>query len=1174
MAEPISFVLGALTAAASPILAQAQSIALGVMLGENYPAKLREMRRLSVNKIATSLKQRPASPSANHDLARALILAWCDVARAWLDDCEKLAKSELRGNDAAEMARFVQSARSYIAQLGGNAAKRSELLAHDPFHGCIDVVSRATSEVMAEPDWFAGVTRQIAEAARDDLVRAQLDPPQAALARLMTTKEEADQTIAVNGRTILDAFVEVLKSGAYPEATLAFHIHAAGAIRAELDTIRADVAAVAQDLATRVEGLATHVDWIAEAAGRIEGKLAEVTDALQRIEARMRQRMPLPLTLTLGTISELGFDRFSYMNPRIPFIGREGELGALHAFFTAESKELRWWALCGDGGVGKSRLALEYCQQLVRSGLADAGFLRRDGAIDWVALKSWQPERPTFIVMDYAASRADVVRDVLAALSDRSFEHQVRVLLIERIADERFVATVTGASQSEGAALRGKIYPTPGRLDPLSLMTPDDPDTLVQFGRNGWVLEARERPPVASLEPEPFLELLERADPGRRRPLVALVLGWRLALDENITANGLMELLDGWLASELIRWPAELFEAEPQALSTLRPEARRILVLATLLDGLSKEELKAQAPALAPDQAAVNRQWPAIRKVSGGDDGGLRSLAPDLLAEYFVLEARLPRSPADNPFGAEPSDDDLRRLAWTIRDGDAMRAFSFRAVRDLGMHPAAEGLAGLEEGNPAAYWLHFELRLAAGRSSGVSPDAVLSATVDDYLGRGDPAAWRASAEILHFRSSLDLDETSAAALYTRLLRLNLIGFPSRESRLVWAKSLFNYLHDRAADEPERAREMIDALHEAGADDREIRLEWASSITNFVNQCAAEEPLRAREMIAALHDAKADDREIRLEWAKSITNYVNRRAAEEPARARDMIGVLHDSGTEDREIRLEWAKSVTNYVGHRAAEEPERARDMIAALHDNGFEDREIQLQWAKSITNHIVDRAADEPDRALQFAWQQFGAAARLEDPEIGEAALRSAVVAASAGGFNSGRLLGLMTCVAPRLPLSKAGGVLAQHFLGLMLVMYSESTDAAFDAALGPVVHEVATRWAAGDPAFPEAFLWTSAQPKQAETWFALAATFLPTIIKGKQHSALMRLAGVLAAAGVWWHQRGLDPGDAALFFHRMLLASSADDPELTSVIAPLAEIPPWRHQQPLSEDEAAEPT
>jgi hypothetical protein len=107
-------------------------------------------------------------------------------------------------------------------------------------------------------------------------------------------------------------------------------------------------------------------------------------------------------------------NRFVYGAQRIPFIGRAADLGACGDFLKNEGL-FRWWLLLGSGGAGKSRLALELCLRM-QDGWRTGFLPHRHGFVGW---SSWQPEKPTLLVADYAGERAGDVRDLIVALAGR-----------------------------------------------------------------------------------------------------------------------------------------------------------------------------------------------------------------------------------------------------------------------------------------------------------------------------------------------------------------------------------------------------------------------------------------------------------------------------------------------------------------------------------------------------------------------------------------------------------------------------------------------------------------------------------------------------------------------------------------------------------------------------------
>jgi hypothetical protein len=111
-------------------------------------------------------------------------------------------------------------------------------------------------------------------------------------------------------------------------------------------------------------------------------------------------------------------------------MGREGELQALRSFFDS-APPFAWWALCGSGGVGKSRLAWEAAVELPDTwthGFLDLGNPSTIGG-DWRNLS-----RPTLLIVDDAARYPERVRTLLNLCCGQAFSisRKLRLLLIER----------------------------------------------------------------------------------------------------------------------------------------------------------------------------------------------------------------------------------------------------------------------------------------------------------------------------------------------------------------------------------------------------------------------------------------------------------------------------------------------------------------------------------------------------------------------------------------------------------------------------------------------------------------------------------------------------------------------------------------------------------------------
>jgi hypothetical protein len=133
---------------------------------------------------------------------------------------------------------------------------------------------------------------------------------------------------------------------------------------------------------------------------------------------------PLVLPATDPAVSWLAFS-----SRATQLVGRTDELSQLKEFINSPSR-FSWHLLMGAGGTGKSRLALELCRECDSEW--HAGFLNRAKQdFDW---SRFRPSRKTLVVIDYVASRAARISEIILTLSRsaKHYAHPVRVLLVER----------------------------------------------------------------------------------------------------------------------------------------------------------------------------------------------------------------------------------------------------------------------------------------------------------------------------------------------------------------------------------------------------------------------------------------------------------------------------------------------------------------------------------------------------------------------------------------------------------------------------------------------------------------------------------------------------------------------------------------------------------------------
>ena len=158
----------------------------------------------------------------------------------------------------------------------------------------------------------------------------------------------------------------------------------------------------------------------------------------------------------------------------IPLFGRDDELKSLLDFVRPDAPaDIRVRVLVGSGGSGKTRLALELCDQIKGrwlAGFATTGALERFFKQQDAGAWGWQ--KPALIVLDYAAAQAEVLQKWLPELQDRASapQHPLRILLLERHADPQsgWHQRVFNPGGWQSAGLRDLLDPLePIRIRPL-----------------------------------------------------------------------------------------------------------------------------------------------------------------------------------------------------------------------------------------------------------------------------------------------------------------------------------------------------------------------------------------------------------------------------------------------------------------------------------------------------------------------------------------------------------------------------------------------------------------------------------------------------------------------------------------------------------------------------------
>lgn len=417
-----------------------------------------------------------------------------------------------------------------------------------------------------------------------------------------------------------------------------------------------------------------------------EHDVLDFKDALQSIQAisdlRQLQRVHQHVVQSLPSIFPqhkhnplpLSFPVTDPAKSWLPFssratslVGRDKEQSQLGKFLHSEPT-FSWLLMTGDAGSGKSRLALELCRQVGNEW--HAGFLHRTRTdFKW---SQFSPIRKTLIVIDYVASRATEVGEIVLTLSRNSpaFTQPVRVLLVEREKVSWWTSFSREASHSESAEIIACQFGDPLELPGMS------PTVILQIAKE--VVLARSGTWDTEVVRE-FLARMYRYD-RRGRPLFAMIVAFDLEAEETDAARP--NLLQTVLARETARRRQLL----PDAVAFKQME--NLLLLATMTGGLSPiagsfSHLAASHVAqLLPDLGLLDQDlYNDLASAAGGVEVNLAGLQPDILGERFILD----RLPIVGIAGQNARA--LQLAAWSWQPSD-VRVVALRCILDFPGDPA------------------------------------------------------------------------------------------------------------------------------------------------------------------------------------------------------------------------------------------------------------------------------------------------------------------------------------------------------------------------------------------------------------------------------------------------------------------------------------------------------
>ncbi|WP_404422546.1 hypothetical protein [Thalassospira australica] len=687
------------------------------------------------------------------------------------------------------------------------------------------------------------------------------------------------------------------------------------------------------------------------------------------------------------------FERVKYTSGLDELYGRENEITLLHQFVGDLSLcgpifNFRWMLLTGDGGTGKTRLAYDFTRKHLDPNLWSAGRLSIKDLQGFSDLAKWKPQKPTFIVIDYAASLPEETGTFLRRCAENADEYDfpVRILLLERKADQNWLDRMLPNASEETMILdhvfgdrEVKGYPIP----------PVSENAIISMMRDRFINDGKTPPDNATLLSVAKKVDTRPNDSGLPRPLFALATADALMAETNKDPKShnkqvavrltQEDVLEGMLKREEHIWRS----AANNDSGVLR-RYKLALALATLQQGLDFEELASKEVDYGTTLARYLPDPPPDENddlilALGGSGTVLPPLEPDIMGEYFLAQTLLKDIPThrhaflnatlekgkvgsvitllrmQQDFPQKIAEIDLPSAMQICNTEQAAYTYSFLAPNYTTYYlrsnaiPAANnflnGVQGLTNKFPESNRIALQEAMAVFNVTTAALKNGDWVKVDDMLTRLDALRTQ-------------FNDHPEIALQQAEVAVNVINAAGENGDWVRVDDMLV---------------RLDALRTQFNDHPEIALQQAMAVFNVTSDAAEKgDWVRVDDMLVRLDALRTqfnDHPEIALQQAMAAFN-VTSDAAEKGdwVRVDDMLArlnILRRQFNDHPEIALQQAKAALNVI-NAAGKKGEwvRVEAMLArldALHSQFSDHPEIALQQAMAAVN-VTNDAGENGD--------------------------------------------------------------------------------------------------------------------------------------------------------------------------------------------------------------------
>lgn len=161
--------------------------------------------------------------------------------------------------------------------------------------------------------------------------------------------------------------------------------------------------------------------------GDLPSFLNDIAD--ERLKYKYEKNPIIERSIYTNKADAFGLSEYHFSNGTLKFCGRAVELSQLDTFLDSDA-QIKWWAITGQGGSGKSRLAFEL---LHRKRIDWYGFFLNN-SVEKDNVDTFIPFNDTIIIIDYVKGNEKHIAEIVSLLIDKYTQssYKLRLLFLER----------------------------------------------------------------------------------------------------------------------------------------------------------------------------------------------------------------------------------------------------------------------------------------------------------------------------------------------------------------------------------------------------------------------------------------------------------------------------------------------------------------------------------------------------------------------------------------------------------------------------------------------------------------------------------------------------------------------------------------------------------------------